>query len=150
MLKLRPVPAAPAARRAPGLGERLRGPLFSRSSMSRVNTQADVIVSAALKDKGLTRTTRRQIIRETEGDTWQRFNRPPLNQVTLPGSRGFRKKTNYGDKALQRRRRLYEELEGGFKKSRTGPTVDAAIVKHRPAELYKRSLRSRGRREEDK
>lgn len=56
----------------------------SCSGTSAANAQADVIVSVALKDKGLTRSIWRQIISETQGDTWQRFNSLLLNQVTLP------------------------------------------------------------------
>lgn len=48
--------------------------------------QARVIVSVTLKDKGPTWTVWRQIISETEGDTWPRFNSLLLNQVTLPDS----------------------------------------------------------------
>lgn len=58
--------------------------LSSCSGASAANAPADVTVSVTLKDKGLTRTIWRQIISETQGDTWQRFNSLLLNQVTLP------------------------------------------------------------------
>lgn len=68
------------------LADWLCRPLSSCSSTPRVNVQADVIVSVALKDKGLTWSIWRQIISETQGDTWQRFNSLLLNQMTLPDS----------------------------------------------------------------
>lgn len=76
--------------------------------------QARVIVSVTLKDKGPAWTVWRQIISETEGDTWQCFNSLLLNQVTLPDSHCLasflrllwkKKRANYGDKAFPKRRR---------------------------------------------